>query len=71
MGTVGTGVAKILLEKILLSGKAWLCSCVKGIADSNPEVKNKLNLSLIFSLQTMRKPFKQPDIRSLSNLSEE
>ncbi|HHT9121408.1 MAG TPA: homoserine dehydrogenase [Candidatus Wunengus sp. YC63] len=46
MGTVGTGVAKILLEKDSpLLEKLDCIPVLKGIADSNPDVKNKLNLS--------------------------
>ncbi|HHT9138349.1 MAG TPA: homoserine dehydrogenase [Candidatus Wunengus sp. YC60] len=46
MGTVGTGVAKILLEKDSpLLEKLDCVPVLKGIADSNPDVKNKLNLS--------------------------
>jgi len=46
MGTVGTGVAKILLEKNSpLLEKLNCIPVLKGIADSNPDVKNKLNLS--------------------------
>src|SRR3989304_4310223 len=46
MGTVGTGVAKILLEKDSpLLEKLDCVPVLKGIADSNPDVKSKLNLS--------------------------
>ncbi|MBI5676926.1 MAG: homoserine dehydrogenase [Planctomycetes bacterium] len=46
MGTVGAGVAKILLEKDSpLLEKLDCIPVLKGIADSNPDVKNKLNLS--------------------------
>ena len=46
MGTVGTGVAKILLEKdSTLLEKLDCVPVLKGIADSNPDVKSKLNLS--------------------------
>src|SRR3989339_39476 len=46
MGTVGTGVAKILLEKDSpLLEKLDCIPVLKGIADCNPDVKNKLNLS--------------------------
>ena len=46
MGTVGTGVAKILLEKDSpLLEKLDCIPVLKGIADSNPDVKSKLNLS--------------------------
>src|SRR4030066_1721721 len=46
MGTVGAGVAKILLEKNSpLLEKLDCVPVLKGIADSNPDVKNKLNLS--------------------------
>src|SRR3972149_5343208 len=46
MGTVGTGVAKILLEKDSpLLEKLDCVPVLKGIADSNPDVKGKLNLS--------------------------
>lgn len=46
MGTVGAGVAKILLEKNSPLHEKLDCVLVlKGIADSNPEVKSRLNLS--------------------------
>ena len=45
MGTVGTGVAKILLEKDSpLTEKLNCVPLLKGVADTNPDVKNKLNL---------------------------
>lgn len=45
MGTVGTGVAKILLEKDSpLLEKLDCIPVLKGVADCNPDVKNKLNL---------------------------
>ena len=46
MGTVGTGVAKILLDKDSpLLEKLDCVPVLKGIADCNPDVKSKLNLS--------------------------
>ena len=46
MGTVGTGVAKILLEENSpLYEKLDCVPVLKGIADSNPDVKSKLNHS--------------------------
>ncbi len=45
MGTVGTGVAKILLEKDSpLLEKLDCVPVLKGVADANPDVKKKLNL---------------------------
>ncbi len=45
MGTVGTGVAKILLEKDSpLLEKLDCVPVLKGIADSNPDVKTRLDL---------------------------
>ncbi len=46
MGTVGTGVAKLLLEKESpLREKLDCAPVLKGIADCNPDVKKSLNLS--------------------------
>ena len=61
MGTVGTGVAKILLEKDSpLLEKLDCIPVLKGIADCNPDVKNKLNLSPdIFFTNDAKALFKQ------------
>ena len=70
MGTVGTGVAKILLEKDSpLLEKLDCVPVLKGIADSNPEVKNKLNLSPdIFFTNDAKALLNNPDIQVVVEL---
>ena len=70
MGTVGTGVAKILLEKDSpLLEKLDCVPVLKGIADSNPEVKNKLNLSPdIFFTNDAQALLNNPDIQVVVEL---
>jgi len=70
MGTVGTGVAKILLEKDSpLLEKLDCVPVLKGIADSNPDVKNKLNLpSDIFFTTDAKTLLNNPDIQVVVEL---
>ncbi|MBM2834212.1 MAG: hom [Candidatus Brocadiaceae bacterium] len=65
MGTVGAGVAKILLEKDSpLLEKLDCIPVLKGIADSNPDVKNKLNLpSEILFTNDAKVLLNNPDIQ--------
>ncbi|MDQ1274181.1 MAG: homoserine dehydrogenase [Planctomycetota bacterium] len=70
MGTVGTGVAKILLEKNSpLLEKLDCLPVLKGIADCNPDVKNKLNLPSDFFFTTDAKTLlNNPDIHVVVEL---
>lgn len=70
MGTVGTGVAKILLEKNSpLLEKLDCLPVLKGIADCNPDVKNKLNLPSDFFFTTDAKTLlNNPDIQVVVEL---
>jgi len=70
MGTVGTGVAKILLEKDSpLLEKLDCVPVLKGIADSNPDVKTKLNLSPdIFFTNDANALLNNPDIQVVVEL---
>lgn len=70
MGTVGTGVAKILLEKDSpLLEKLDCIPVLKGIADCNPDVKNKLNLSSDILFTTDAKTLlNNPDIQVIVEL---
>src|SRR5574337_89686 len=70
MGTVGTGVAKILLEKDSpLLEKLDCVPVLKGIADCNPDVKNKLNLSSdIFFTTDAKALLNNPDIQVVVEL---
>ncbi len=70
MGTVGTGVAKILLEKNSpLLEKLDCLPVLKGIADCNPDVKNKLNLPSDFFFTTDAKTLlDNPDIQVVVEL---
>lgn len=70
MGTVGTGVAKILLEKNSpLLEKLDCLPVLKGIADCNPDVKNKLNVPSDFFFTTEAKTLlDNPDIQVVVEL---
>lgn len=70
MGTVGTGVAKILLEKNSPLLEKLDCRLVlKGIADRNPDTKNKLNLPSDFFFTTDAKTLlNNPDIQVVAEL---
>lgn len=70
MGTVGTGVAKILLDKDSpLLEKLDCVPVLKGIADSNPDVKSKLNLSPeIFFTNDAKVLLNNPDIQVVVEL---
>lgn len=70
VGTVGTGVAKILLEKDSpLLEKLDCIPVLKGIADCNPDVKNKLNLpSDIFFTTDAKALLNNPDIQVVVEL---
>ncbi len=70
MGTVGTGVAKILLEKDSpLLEKLDCVPVLKGIADCNPDVKTKLNLSPdIFFTNDAKALLNNPDIQVVVEL---
>lgn len=70
MGTVGTGVAKILLEKNSpLLEKLDCLPVLKGIADCNPDVKNKLNVPSDFFFTTDAKTLlDNPDIQVVVEL---
>ncbi|MBU6391627.1 MAG: homoserine dehydrogenase [Planctomycetes bacterium] len=70
VGTVGTGVSKILLDK---NSPLWeKLDCVpvlKGVADSNPDVKNKLNLPSDILFTTDAKTLlNNPDIQVIIEL---
>jgi Homoserine dehydrogenase len=70
MGTVGAGVARILLEKKSpLLEKLDCVPVLKGIADSNPEVKSKLNLpSEILFTTDGQQLLNNPDIQVIVEL---
>ncbi|MEK7852640.1 MAG: homoserine dehydrogenase [Planctomycetota bacterium] len=70
MGTVGAGVAKILLEKNSpLLEKLDCVPALKGIADSNPEVKSRLNLSSdVFFTHDAKALLNNPDIQVIVEL---
>lgn len=70
MGTVGAGVAKILLEKgSPLLEKLDCVPVLKGIADCNPDVKNKLNLpSDILFTTDAKELLNNPDIQVVVEL---
>ncbi|GAN32533.1 MAG: homoserine dehydrogenase [Candidatus Brocadia sp. AMX2] len=70
MGTVGAGVAKILLEKgSPLLEKLDCVPVLKGIADRNPDVKNKLNLpSDILFTTDAKELLNNPDIQVVVEL---
>ncbi len=70
MGTVGMGVAKILLEKNSpLREKLDCIPVLKGIADRNPDVKNKLHLppDVLFT-DDAKVLFNNPDIQIIVEL---
>lgn len=70
MGTVGAGVAKILLEKNSpLLEKLDCIPVLKGIADSNPEAKNKINIpSNVLFTADARELVNHPDIQIIVEL---
>ncbi|MEK6636018.1 MAG: homoserine dehydrogenase [Planctomycetota bacterium] len=70
MGTVGTGVVKILLEKDSpLLEKLNCVPVLKGIADCNPDVKSKLKLPLdIFFTNNAKALINNPDIQVIVEL---
>ena len=70
MGTVGTGVARILLEKDSpLLEKLDCVPVLKGIADCNPDAKTKLNLSPdIFFTNDAKALLNNPDIQVVVEL---
>lgn len=70
MGTVGAGVAKILLEKDSpLLEKLDCMPVLKGIADCNPDVKNTLNVpSDIFFTTDAKVLLHSPDIQVIVEL---
>ncbi len=70
MGTVGTGVAKILMEKESpLLEKLDCIPVLKGIADTNPEVKNRLNVPPdVFFTTDFRTLLNNPDIKVIVEL---
>ncbi len=70
MGTVGTGVVKILLEKDSpLFEKLNCVPVLKGIADCNPDVKNKLKLpSDVFFTNDAKVLINNPDIQVIVEL---
>lgn len=70
VGTVGAGVAKILLEKNSpLLEKLDCVPVLKGVADCNPEVKNKLPLppDILFTTDA-RQLLNNPDIQVIVEL---
>ena len=70
MGTVGTGVASILLEKNSpLVEKLNCVPVLKGIADSNPEVRKKLKLpSDVLFVNNAKELIGNPDIHVIVEL---
>ncbi len=70
MGTVGTGVASILLEKNSpLVEKLNCVPVLKGIADSNPEVRKKLKLpSDVLFVNNAKELIGNPDIHAIVEL---